>query len=126
MLVRAGVGLAIITIFSLVAASARDREIVLQPVRTRQIEISSAGVSREYLELVTRDASVMMLNRSPQNLDYWMESVLRIVHPSAYGRIKGDLLKIVNDQRGSSVRSEERRVGKECVSTRRSRWSSYH
>src|SRR3546814_11256737 len=32
-----------------------------------------------------------------------MDSVLKIVHPSAYGRIKGDLLKIVNDQRGSSV-----------------------
>lgn len=103
MLVLASAGLGIITIFSLIAASERDREIVLQPVLTRQIEISSGGVSREYLELVTRDASVMMLNRSPQNLNYWMDSVLRIVHPSAYGRIKGDLLKIVNDQRGSSV-----------------------
>lgn len=103
MLVMASAGLAIVTIFSLIAASERDREIVLQPVLTRQLELSSAGASREYLELVTRDASVMMLNRSPQNLDYWMESVLKIVHPSAYGRIKGDLLKIVNDQRGSSV-----------------------
>ena len=103
MLVLASSGLAIVTIFSLIAASERDREIVLQPVLTRQLELSSAGVSREYLELVTRDASVMMLNRSPQNLDYWMASVLKIVHPSAYGRIKGDLLKIVNDQRGSSV-----------------------
>src|SRR3546814_12439075 len=28
--------------------------------------------------------------------------------------------------RGASVRSEERRVGKECVSTCRSRWSPYH
>src|SRR3546814_6757800 len=27
---------------------------------------------------------------------------------------------------GSLVRSEERRVGKECVSTCRSRWSPYH
>src|SRR3546814_6688728 len=27
---------------------------------------------------------------------------------------------------GGSVRSEERRVGKECVSTCRSRWSPYH
>src|SRR3546814_18820823 len=27
---------------------------------------------------------------------------------------------------GSSSRSEERRVGKECVSTCRSRWSPYH
>src|SRR3546814_17976741 len=103
MLVMASAGLAIVTIFSLIAASARDREIVLQPVLTRQIEISSAGVSREYLELVTRDASVMMLNRSPQNLDYWMESVLRLVHPSAYWRIRGNLIKIVNDPQGCSV-----------------------
>src|SRR3546814_16662200 len=28
--------------------------------------------------------------------------------------------------RGGDVRSEERRVGKECVSTCRSRWSPYH
>src|SRR3546814_2523518 len=27
---------------------------------------------------------------------------------------------------GTSIRSEERRVGKECVSTCRSRWSPYH
>src|SRR3546814_16636804 len=27
---------------------------------------------------------------------------------------------------GSVIRSEERRVGKECVSTCRSRWSQYH
>src|SRR3546814_16020540 len=27
---------------------------------------------------------------------------------------------------GASTRSEERRVGKECVSTFRSRWSPYH
>src|SRR3546814_14852741 len=27
---------------------------------------------------------------------------------------------------GYQIRSEERRVGKECVSTCRSRWSSYH
>src|SRR3546814_3926684 len=28
--------------------------------------------------------------------------------------------------RGANARSEERRVGKECVSTCRSRWSPYH
>src|SRR3546814_21072508 len=28
--------------------------------------------------------------------------------------------------RAANERSEERRVGKECVSTRRSRWSPYH
>src|SRR3546814_2430502 len=30
------------------------------------------------------------------------------------------------EERGSLCRSEERRVGKECVSTCRSRWSPYH
>src|SRR3546814_2605462 len=29
-------------------------------------------------------------------------------------------------RRGHDLRSEERRVGKECVSTCRSRWSPYH
>src|SRR3546814_4675968 len=30
------------------------------------------------------------------------------------------------ERHGRTVRSEERRVGKECVSTCRSRWSQYH
>src|SRR3546814_12430272 len=30
------------------------------------------------------------------------------------------------DAAGEGIRSEERRVGKECVSTCRSRWSQYH
>ena len=103
MLVLTSVGLGVVAMFALIAASARDREVVLQPVLTRPIELSSAGVSKDYLELVTRDATVLMLNRTPANAQYWMDSVLRIVHPSAYGRIKGELLRIVNDQRGSSV-----------------------
>ena len=36
----------------------------------------------------------------------------------------GDYLCIVGEN--GSGRSEERRVGKECVSTCRSRWSPYH
>src|SRR3546814_13509432 len=32
----------------------------------------------------------------------------------------------VNNEIGTIQRSEERRVGKECVSTCRSRWSPYH
>src|SRR3546814_12374830 len=42
-----------------------------------------------------------------------------------------DLLSLLNHFKGNAplappVRSEERRVGKECVSTCRSRWSPYH
>src|SRR3546814_1831909 len=34
--------------------------------------------------------------------------------------------KVEVDMAGFDARSEERRVGKECVSTCRSRWSPYH
>src|SRR3546814_3717249 len=40
--------------------------------------------------------------------------------PRTLDRIKVDV------QDGQDLRSEERRVGKECVSTCRSRWSPYH
>ena len=86
-----------------ITAASRDREVVLQPELRTPLTISSAGVSREYLEAVTRDAAVLTLNRTPQSLEYWMTSVLEMVHPSAYGQVKADLLKIVDDQRGSSI-----------------------
>jgi len=85
------------------AAASRDREVVLQPVLRTPLTLSSAGVSREYLEAVTRDAAVLTLNRTPQSLDYWTKAVLEMVHPSAYGQVKADLMKIVDDQRGSSI-----------------------
>lgn len=95
--------LAVIAIVAGVAAGSRDREVILQPINSNPLAISSGGVSRQYLELVTRDASVMMFNRTPASLQYWTDEVLKIVHPSAYGRMKGELLKLANDQRGSSV-----------------------
>src|SRR3546814_9641538 len=42
------------------------------------------------------------------------------------GRRNGDVNKQGHPGRGHMDRSEERRVGKECVSTCRSRWSPYH
>ena len=45
----------------------------------------------------------MTLNRSPANLDYWMNSVLDLAAPESHGALKRDLLKIVEEQRGSSV-----------------------
>src|SRR3546814_14799082 len=41
------------------------------------------------------------------------------------GLCRHDVIDAVADER-RAARSEERRVGKECVSTCRSRWSPYH
>src|SRR3546814_7960452 len=43
-----------------------------------------------------------------------------VVRVAAFPALNGDA------KWGESIRSEERRVGKECVSTCRSRWSPYH
>ncbi|MBV2149986.1 type IV conjugative transfer system protein TraE [Sphingobium sp. AS12] len=92
-----------LSLLLLTVAGTRDREVVLQPLLTSPVTISSSGVSKDYLEMITRDVAVLTLNRSPQNLDYWMSAVLAITHPRAQGELKAELLKIVDEQRGSSI-----------------------
>jgi conjugal transfer pilus assembly protein TraE len=93
----------VIAVVAVSMAASRPREIVLTPTITRPLTLSSAGVSAEYLELVTRDTALILLNRSPDGLDYWMKAILALAHPSAYGRLKADLMAIVTEQRGSDV-----------------------
>lgn len=103
MLAMFALTLLVVALLLILALTTKDREIVLAPVLARPLSISSAGVSKEYLELVSRDAATMVLNRTPSGLDYWMEQVLKIAHPSAYGRVKNQLVKIVAEQKGSDV-----------------------
>ena len=84
-------------------AATRDREVVLLPTLPKQLTVSSAGVEADYLELVTRDAALVLLNRSPEGLDYWMDEILKLADPASYGRLKADLVRIVEEQRGSDV-----------------------
>lgn len=105
---RDALGLACLVLTGLVAllmllGATRDREVILQPISRSPLTISSSGVSTDYLELITRDTALMTLNRSPENLQYWMDAVLEIATPENHGALKRDLLKIVDEQRGSSV-----------------------
>ena len=103
LLLLAASALAVLAAILLLIGFSRDREVVLQPVLRSPLTISSAGVSREYLELITRDVVVLTLDRSPSNLEYWMESVLAIASPRSHGKLKTELLKILDEQRGSSI-----------------------
>ncbi|WP_430415223.1 type IV conjugative transfer system protein TraE [Parasphingorhabdus sp.] len=96
-------GLAVTSLAAIAAGSMQSREIVLVPVTGQSLTLSSAGVSREYLELVTRDTALMLLNRSPEGLDYWMEQILKLADPGAHGRLKSELVQIVSEQRGSDI-----------------------
>src|SRR3546814_9547316 len=63
---------------------------------------------------------IRVRNKSGGGNEYsWESSAAGCREPSAPGCA-------TNGRRRCSSRSEERRVGKECVSTCRSRWSPYH
>ncbi len=53
-LVGVSLGLAALSAILGIAASSRDREIILQPVLRSPLTLSSSGVSREYLEAVSQ------------------------------------------------------------------------
>src|SRR3546814_19587263 len=100
MLAVAAAALAAITIGLFLVTISRDREVVLQPVLRSPLTVSSAGVSREYLEMITRDTVVLTLDRSPQHLDYWMSEVLEITAPRMQGRHKAAHMTHARDQHG--------------------------
>ena len=85
------------------AAATREESVILVPVTTERLTLGSGGTDAHYLELVTRDTALMLLNRAPESLDYWMEQVLKVADPSAHGRLKAELVKIVDEQRGSDI-----------------------
>src|SRR3546814_2941891 len=57
------------------------------------------------------------------DIDAAISSFIRREYGIAEGERTAEEIKVAI---GSAWRSEERRVGKECVSTCRSRWSPYH
>jgi len=97
------VGLVILVGVLMGLVATRDREVVLQPILSRPMTISSSGVTTDYLEAVTRDTAYLILNRSPSGLDYWMDNILKIVSPDAYGAIKAQLIKIVSEQSNTDI-----------------------
>lgn len=92
-----------ITLISLSAAATRSEQVVLVPITAEQISLSSIGVDAPYLELVTRDTALMLLNRTPESLDYWMANILKLADPTAHGALKAELMNIVEEQRGSDI-----------------------
>src|SRR3546814_4547637 len=86
----------------------------------RQLELPSTGVERAYRARAYGEVSQAQLEELIEGVE---------IDGIRYGAIDANLER----RTGANVwielilpRSEERRVGKECVSTCRSRWSPYH
>jgi conjugal transfer pilus assembly protein TraE len=94
-------GVLLISTFSV--ATHRDREVILVPTIRSAMTLSTAAVSPDYLEMVTRDVSAVTLNRSPDALQYWMNSILAVTDDRARAEVKAQLIKIVAEQQGSQI-----------------------
>lgn len=96
-------GLFLVLCATLLVASGRKQEIILVPAVKGSMSLTSTSVSPEYLEAVTRDVATVALNRSPENLDYWMQSLLNLTDESSRGQLKVDLLKVYQEQSGTQI-----------------------
>ena len=83
--------LGLTTVLAVGAAATRDETLVLVPVTSERIALSSGGIETHYLELVTRDTALMLLNRAPEegDTDSWTEEVTRDLQ-----RIESEALRI--------------------------------
>ena len=95
--------LGVTSLIGIGSAVTGDEAIVLVPITAETLTVSSGGVDAHYLELVTRDTALMLLNRAPESLDYWLEQILKVADPAAHGRLKAELVAIVEEQRGSDI-----------------------
>jgi conjugal transfer pilus assembly protein TraE len=86
-----------------IAATHQNREVILVPTLRSAMTLSTASVSPDYLEMVTRDVSAVALNRSPDALPYWMNSILAVTDERARGVVKAQLIRIVAEQQGSQI-----------------------
>ena len=85
------------------AAATREESMILVPVTSERLTLGSGATDAHYLELVTRDTALILLNRAPESLDYWMEQILKVADPAARGHLKAELVKIIDEQRGSDI-----------------------
>src|SRR3546814_14546531 len=97
-------------IFELLARKGRSRDMIKQPTPSRRAKA--------------------VASKLPMS-EPWCRRVLSVrveatVTQYLYGKIANTKIVTVFEHYAASQRSEERRVGKECVSTCRSRWSPYH
>src|SRR3546814_13726866 len=97
--------------------------------RPRLSEITGTDTSAAHMQMkllpVSRFHTAAMLWSSPLKSAYRQRSHVRFLALSLAG-LTGICLSVSARAMPPAPRSEERRVGKECVSTCRSRWAPFH
>jgi conjugal transfer pilus assembly protein TraE len=76
---------------ALVAKDDNHRQTIVPAVITKEFWVDDYNVSAEYLEQMAYFALNYILNNTPQNVDYNISAVLKLVSPRSYGEIERSL-----------------------------------
>src|SRR3546814_6124899 len=101
---------------------------VIAAAKTRDVRLLTVGTQGETLRLVSRaptqlgQSLVIAAGELAQKVDLPLIGAYQV----ANALVSAGLIIATGGDAAQTLRSEERRVGKECVSTCRSRWSPYH
>tara|TARA_B100001564_G_C20580368_1_gene642810 strand:+ start:262 stop:816 length:555 start_codon:yes stop_codon:yes gene_type:complete len=76
----------------------KDTIVVVTPsVIAKEYRITDKNISKSYLEDMSRDVVTTLFNLTPKNVSYMTDTVLKLVHPSAYGQVSKELYKLQHD-----------------------------
>jgi len=85
----AGIFMFIIIFLLTVKIYKQENTVILVPnFFSGELKISNKKVSDDYLEAMSRDVILTMLNITPDNIKYAQDSILTFIHSSSYGKIK--------------------------------------
>ena len=73
------------------AVSARKESVILVPTLPSELRVGSGSVQAEYIEMLTRDTAYLILNRHPNNTEYFEQALLQIVDPGRYAQVEAQL-----------------------------------
>src|SRR3546814_11369740 len=104
----------------IIGIHSRDNDLVVNPIKEKKLTNVRASGKDEHIDLVTPIQLTLEYAVEFINDDELVE-----VTPKSI-RLRKRYLQEHERRRASRDRSEERRVGNECVSTCRSRWSPFH
>ncbi len=84
-------------ILTIYLQSHQTTTIILPSLISGSYKITNKTLSNSYIEDMARDVVTTMLNRSPHNISYVNETILKMADPENYGRLKEELTRVGDD-----------------------------
>lgn len=86
-------GVSILGNMAMAVCVATMQKVVMVPSLVDTVEVRTGGaIDRDYLERLSRDATYLFLNRTPETAQYFEQQIERITEPATYQAIKSQLI----------------------------------